>query len=114
MTRSLSAETQFERVIDIESNAAQGLNVATEDRALLRTQLERRCSLANGGCGCLRAAHGLRPVPAGASPKRKIPGVRGTESPDSFDNTLKKTENYVSVFSGELHSAALNCARIFF
>jgi hypothetical protein len=34
----------------------------------------------------------------------KSQGVRGTESPDSFDNTLKKTENYVSVFSGEVQS----------
>src|SRR6266446_10972133 len=33
----------------------------------------------------------------------KSQGVRGTESPESFDNTVKKTENYVSVFSGELH-----------
>src|SRR5438132_4404746 len=32
----------------------------------------------------------------------KSQGVRGTESPESFDNTVKKTENYVSVFSGEL------------
>src|ERR1700746_1657859 len=35
----------------------------------------------------------------------KAQGVRGTESPDSFDNTLKKTENYVSVFSGEVQLA---------
>ena len=41
-------ETQFKRVIDIEIGAAQGVDVATEDRALLRTHLERRCSLANG------------------------------------------------------------------
>src|SRR6266702_3634123 len=33
----------------------------------------------------------------------KSRGVRGTESPEPFDNTVKKTENYVSVFSGELH-----------
>src|SRR6266478_9194893 len=36
----------------------------------------------------------------------KSQGVRGTESPDSFDNTVKKTENYVSVFSGELQMDA--------
>src|SRR2546429_9690848 len=35
----------------------------------------------------------------------KSQGVRGTESPESFDNTVKKTENYVSVFSGELQIA---------
>src|SRR5262249_61725022 len=34
----------------------------------------------------------------------KSQGVRGTESPDSCNNTLKKTENYVSVFSGELQA----------
>src|SRR6266550_7296891 len=30
----------------------------------------------------------------------KSQGVRGIESPESFDNTVKKTENYVSVFRG--------------
>ena len=44
--------------------------------------------------------------PAGASPKRKIPGIRGTESPDSFGDTANKTEFYVSVFSGEVHPSA--------
>jgi hypothetical protein len=46
---------------------------------------------------------GPGPVLAGASPKRKSQGGRGTESPDSFGNTVKKTENYVPVFSEELH-----------
>ena len=50
-------ETKFGQVIDSESNRAQSLDVATEDRALLRTHLERRCSLANGGRGRLSAAH---------------------------------------------------------
>ena len=40
----------------------------------------------------------------------KSQGVRGTESPDSFNNTLKKTENYVSVFSGEVQSMSSICA----
>src|SRR6516162_9958333 len=41
----------------------------------------------------------------------KSQGVRGTESPDSLNNTLKKTENQVSVFSGEVHLGVkqLNC-----
>src|SRR5262249_20515066 len=38
------------------------------------------------------------------TPSEKSQGVRGTESPDSCNNTLKKTENYVSVFSGELQA----------
>jgi putative transposase len=45
-------ETEFKRVIDSEIDVAQDVDVATEDRALLRTHLERRCSLANGECGC--------------------------------------------------------------
>jgi len=95
-------ETQFESVIDIETNQAQGLDAATEDRALLRTQLERRCSLANGRRGRLRAAH----RPKGRHPPEQVQseksqGVRGTESPDSFDDTVKKTEHYVSVVSGK-------------
>jgi hypothetical protein len=36
----------------------------------------------------------------------KSQGVRGTESPDSPVNT-KETENYVSVFSGELQQSGL-------
>jgi putative transposase len=50
-------ETAFERVIDIGNNPAQCLNAATEDRALRGRNLERRCSLANGGCGRAQAAH---------------------------------------------------------
>jgi len=61
-------ETQFESVIDIETNQAQGLDAATEDRALLRTQLERRCSLANGRRGRLRAAH----RPKGRHPPEQV------------------------------------------
>jgi len=35
----------------------------------------------------------------------KSQGVRGTESPDFFNNKLKKTENYASVFSGEAQTS---------
>jgi transposase InsO family protein len=56
-------ETEFKRVIDSQIDAAQDVDVATEDRALLRTHLERRCSLANGGCGRLQAAHRPRAGP---------------------------------------------------
>jgi hypothetical protein len=47
---------------------------------------------------------GPGPVPAGASPKRKIPGVRGTESPDSFDDTAKKPRITCPFFSGEVQT----------
>jgi Integrase core domain len=50
-------ETKFLQVIDIESNQAKNPDAATEYRALLRTHLERRCSLANGGRGRLQATH---------------------------------------------------------
>ena len=49
-------------------------------------------------------------APAGASQSEKSQGVRETESPDSFDDTVKKTENYVSVFSGEVHLNAFERA----
>jgi len=95
-------ETQFKRVIDSESDLAQAVDAATEDRALLRTHLERRCSLANGGCGRQRAAH----RPKGRFPpvqvqSEKSQGVRGTESPDSFDNTRKKPRITCPFFRGK-------------
>ena len=62
-------ETKFGQVIDCESNRAQSLDVATEDRALLRTHLERRCSLANGGRGRLSAAHRPRAGTCRSKPK---------------------------------------------
>jgi len=62
-------ETKFGQVIDSESNRAQSLDVATEDRALLRTHLERRCSLANGGRGRLSAAHRPRAGTCRSKPK---------------------------------------------
>jgi hypothetical protein len=40
--------------------------------------------------------------PAGAAQARKSQGVTGTESPDSFNNTLK-AENRVSALSAEVH-----------
>jgi NAD(P)-dependent dehydrogenase (short-subunit alcohol dehydrogenase family) len=39
-------------------------------------------------------------------------GNRITESPDSFDNTLKKTENNVSVFPGELQATQIPLGRV--
>jgi hypothetical protein len=81
-------ETKFVQVIDIESNRAKSPDAATEERALLRTHLERRCSLANGGRGRLRASTGPGPAPAGASPKRKIPGGSG----DGVTRFLRRTQ----------------------
>jgi transposase InsO family protein len=96
-------ETEFERVVDSERGWRQAFGAASEDRAMLRTHLERRCGLADGRRGRRKAA--CRPLPAQAQ-SEKSQGVRGTESPDSLNNTLKKTENYVSVFSGELQPSS--------
>jgi putative transposase len=73
-------ETEFKRVIDSEIDVAQDVDVATEDRALLRTHLERRCSLANGGCGRLQAAHRPRAGPCRSKPKAKNPRGFGGQS----------------------------------
>jgi putative transposase len=73
-------ETEFKRVIDSEIDLAQDVQVAKEDRALLRTHLERRCSLANGGCGRLQAAHRPRAGPCRCKPKAKNPGGFGGQS----------------------------------
>src|SRR5713101_6058848 len=72
-------------------------------------QLERRCGLANGRCGRFQAAHpgppggtpGPRPILPEQAQSEKSQGVRGTESPDSFNNTLKKTENTCPFFRGK-------------
>ena len=106
-------ETQFKRVIDSESDLAQAVDAATEDRALLRTHPERRCSLANGGCGRQRAAH----RPKGRFPpvqvqSEKSQGVRGTESPDSFDNTRKKPRITCPFFRGKYNLASFWAARV--
>jgi Integrase core domain len=73
-------ETKFERVIDIEANQAQDLDAPTEDRALLRTQLERRCSLANGRRGRLPATHRPKGRPCRSKPKAKNPRGFGGQS----------------------------------
>jgi hypothetical protein len=56
-------------------------SAVSEDRALLRTHLERRRSLANGGCGRFRAT---RPAQGRSLPEQaqgqKSQEVRGTES----------------------------------
>jgi len=97
-------ETQFKGVIDSEIDVAQAVDVATEDRALWGRTLSAVAALQTAGAAAYGRPTGSGPVHAGASPKRKIPGGSGGQSPpDSFDNIVKKTEHYVSVFSGEVH-----------
>jgi len=70
-------ETKFRQVIDIEPNRAQSLDAATEDRALRGRTLSAVAALQTAGVAALCAAHRSGPEPAGASPKRKIPGGSG-------------------------------------
>jgi putative transposase len=96
-------ETQFERVIDIEFDAAQSVDVASEDRALRGRNSSADAALLTAGVAASGRPTGRRPVLPEQAQSGKSQGVRGTESPDSSNNTPKKTENYVSVFSGEVH-----------
>ena len=78
-----------------------------EDRALRGRTSSADAALQTAGV----VAYG-RPGPKGRNlpeqvQSEKSQGVRGTESPDYFDDTVKKTENYVSVFSGEVQSHGL-------
>ena len=70
-------ETEFKRVIDIEIGAAQGVDVATEDRALRGRTSSADAALQTAGVAASGQPTGIGPVPAGASPKRKIPGGSG-------------------------------------
>jgi hypothetical protein len=93
-------ETEFSRVIDIGISSPQSIDVASEDRALQGCNSSADATLQTAG-----AAAAGRPTAQGRSlpeqaQSEKSQGVRGTESPDSFDHTLKKTENYVSVCLG--------------
>jgi putative transposase len=57
-------ETNFKEVIDSRTGVPEVLTAASEDRALLRTHLERRSGLANGRPGRREAAG--RPLPVQA------------------------------------------------
>jgi transposase InsO family protein len=70
-------ETKFWQVIDIESNRAQSLDAATEDRALRGRTLSAAAALQTAGVAAYARPTGPGPQPAGASPKRKIPGGSG-------------------------------------
>ena len=70
-------ETEFKRVIDSEIDVAQGVDVATEDRALRGRTSSADAALQTAGVAAYGQPTGPGPAPAGASPKRKIPGVSG-------------------------------------
>ena len=67
-------------------------------------QLERRSDLAHGRQEPLAGGLPARQVLPEQVQSEKSQGVRGTESPDSINQTLKKSENLVSVFSGEVQT----------
>jgi hypothetical protein len=70
-------ETEFKQVIDSEIDLAQAVNVATEDRALRGRTSSADAALQTAGAAAYGQPTGPGPVPAGASPKRKIPGGSG-------------------------------------
>ncbi len=70
-------ETEFKRVIDSKIDVAQGVDVATEDRALRGRTSSADAALQTAGAAAYEQPTGPGPVPAGASPKRKIPGGSG-------------------------------------
>src|ERR1700731_1776200 len=63
-------------------------------------QLERRCSLANGRRGRFRATCRPGKVLPEQVQSDKSQGVRGTESPDSINQTLRKPRNPCPFFRG--------------
>jgi transposase InsO family protein len=70
-------ETKFVQVIDIESNRAKAPDAATEDRALRGRTSSAAVALQTAGAAAYVRPTGPGPAPAGASPKRKIPGGSG-------------------------------------
>jgi Integrase core domain len=69
-------ETKFERVIDIGFDATQSVDVASEDRALRGRNSSADAALLTAGVAASEQPIGPA-GPAGASPKRKIPGGSG-------------------------------------
>ena len=70
-------ETQFKPVIDSEIDVAQGVDAATEDRALRGRTSSADAALQTAGVAAYGQPTGPGPAPAGASTKRKIPGGSG-------------------------------------
>ncbi len=73
-------ETEFSRVIDIGINSPQNIDVAPEDRALQGCNSSAEVTLHTAGRAASMRPAGLS-EPAGASPKRKIPGGLGDRVP---------------------------------
>ena len=70
-------KTELERVIDIETNQAQGFDAATEDRALRGRTSSADAALQTPGVVAYARPTSQGPAHVGASPKRKIPGGSG-------------------------------------
>jgi hypothetical protein len=68
-------ETQFKRVIDIEMEAAQGVDVATEDRALRGRTSSADAALQTAGVAALRQHPGPGPVLPEQAQSEKSQGV---------------------------------------
>jgi putative transposase len=95
-------ETEFLRVIDTGVDIGQSIDAAPEDRALRGRTSSADVALQTAGVAASRRHTG----PACRSkPKAKNPrGFGGQSHPIPSTITLKKTENYVSVFSGEVQA----------
>jgi Integrase core domain len=78
-------ETQFKRVIDSEIDLAQGLDAATEDRALRGRTSSADAALQTAGVAALARPTAPGPDLPEQAQSVKSQGGRGTESPDSFD-----------------------------
>ena len=92
-------ETNFNEVIDSRNGVSEVLDAASEGRAMRgrTSSAERPCERQ------ARPPGGGLPAPAGASPKRKIPGSLRDGCPSTqTPQTAKKIENCVSVVPGEV------------
>jgi len=69
-------ETEFSKVIDIANSSPQSIDVAPEDRALQGCNSSADATLQTAGGAAPERPAG-QASPAGASPKRKIPGGSG-------------------------------------
>jgi hypothetical protein len=92
-------QTDFNRVIDIAVSCPQSFDVSSEDRALQGCNSSAEATLAHGGRARFKAGLPACRLPAQVK-SDKSQGVRGTESPDCSYQTLKKTQQLVSVFFG--------------
>jgi len=81
-------------------SSPQSFDVSSEDRVLQGCNSSAETNLHTAGEPALNP--GLPCLPAQVK-SDKSQGVRGTESPDSSDQTLKKTEQLVSVSFWGLH-----------